>query len=656
MQATWVKPKSKKQLKKMFDKNFRVLSHRWPHIAKMMKSLKGGLKCEPVFDSLLGRPNLIVHTPDGKKVYLHSPDPIAEAQTKVNSPKNRYPQFLVFLGLGLGFYPLFFLKEKGKYIKHMLVIERYPDILYWAMHLVDLTPLFTSPKFELAVGLPKENVFPFLRKYMEASTRKYFSKVVKIITHEPSLYLAGTYYKHTVTALRDAIRETLLFFGNDPEDSLIGLDHIIENLDIIALNPGIKELFGAFKGKPAICVASGPSLKKNAHLLKEIQDKAIIICCDATLKPLLYKFGIKPHFVTSLERVEATAKFFENLPYEDVKDTWLAACPVVVRKVYENYPGPNVIVYRDFAHFKWIGIDKGILRIGPSCANMSFKIAEALGCDPIILVGQDLAFAETGESHVEGHEFGTQNVKPDPNCFYVRGNYSEKVLTTRTWYMFLKHFELDIAGYKGTCINATEGGAYIAGTKVMKLSEALEEYANEKIYALDTIRDKLKKPSPEQVMQDLEGFKGRVEETRAFMNETIERYKKELEKVENFNKNILSKILSRNEDKLLPEEIDEAKRLYEDFTKTKVDTMGHTLFYLYPMHIVQAYVIKSEVELTETFEKYNDINFSYIEWVAKHEEWFKVMIKLLETCNSRLDLVIQKVKEIEEKLYPFVKQ
>ena len=649
MQSTWIKPKSKKQLKKMYEANFRVLSQRWPHLAKMLKSFKPTLKCEPLFDSIMGRPNLLVSV-NGKKVYMHSPDPVAESLMKVKAPENKYPQFLVFFGLGLGFYPLFFLKEKGKYIKHMLVIERYPEVLYWAMHLVDLTPLFKTPRFELAVALSEDQLFPFLRKYMEFGTRKYFSKVIKIIPHEPSIAIAGEYYKKAASSLRDAVRETLLFFGNDPEDSLIGLDHILINLDIIAFNPGIKELYGKFKGRPAICVASGPSLKKNAHLLREVQDKAVILCCDATLRPLLYKFGVRPHLVTSLERVEDTAKFFEGLPPEDVKDTWLAACPVVVRKVYENYPGPNVIVYRDFAHFRWIGIDRGILRIGPSCANMSFKIAEALGCNPIILVGQDLAFAETGESHVEGHIFGTQNVKPGPRHFYVKGNYAEKVLTTNTWYMFLKHFELDIAEYKGICINATEGGAYISGTKVMRLSDAIEEYVREKIEPLDVIRQCLKKPSAEEVRGDLERFKVRLKETREFMDGVVESYKKGLEKVLEFNREVLPKILARTEDYLESEEIERSQKLYDEITQIKFGTMSKEMFYLYPMHVVQPFVIKSEVEFTEIFEKYNDFNFAYIEWVAKHEQWFKVMLQLLDQCIKRLDMAEEKVREIEDRL------
>lgn len=350
----------------------------------------------------------------------------------------------------------------------------------------------------------------------------------------------------------------------------------------------------------------------------------------------MYKYGVKPHFVTSLERVPEVVPFFEGIEPELIQNTWLAACPVVVPEVYDTYKGPKVIVYRDFAHFRWLGIDKGILRIGPSCANMSFKIAEALGCNPIILVGQDLAFAPTGESHIDGHLYGKDMVKPRKDAFYVKGNYSEKVLTYPVWYMFLKHFELDIADYPGICINATEGGAYITGTKVMKLAEAIEEYVREPFTPEKIIRETLGTVSIETTAKDLEKFTNVLNETKAFVEQVVTQYEEMLQEVQDFNKNILQEILKRTEDVLYEEEKERAKELHRKIQELKSKTMQHQLFYLYLMHVVQPYVINSEVELASCFEKYENFNFSYIEWVAKHEEWYKVMIGLIKECEKRL--------------------
>jgi len=103
------------------------------------------------------------------------------------------------------------------------------------------------------------------------------------------------------------------------------LDKHLDNIKVIADNPGINSLYGKFTGHPAVIVAAGPSLKKNAHLLKDVQGKALIISCDASLKYLL-KEGIKPHLVTSLEREHEVQQFFEGAGDPNI---YMAACPVL---------------------------------------------------------------------------------------------------------------------------------------------------------------------------------------------------------------------------------------------------------------------------------------------------------------------------------------
>ncbi len=53
-----------------------------------------------------------------------------------------------------------------------------------------------------------------------------------------------------------------------------------------------------------------------------------------------------------------TARLFDDIEAEDVKDVYLAATPVIHPETYANYPGERIITYRDFATFKWINIEK----------------------------------------------------------------------------------------------------------------------------------------------------------------------------------------------------------------------------------------------------------------------------------------------------------
>jgi len=85
-------------------------------------------------------------------------------------------------------------------------------------------------------------------------------------------------------------------------------------------------------------VATGPSLNKNIHLLKGLENKAVICAVDASLR-VMRRHNLKPHLVTSLERVLPTAKLFEGLTKEDVEGVYLSACPVIRPETYANFPG-----------------------------------------------------------------------------------------------------------------------------------------------------------------------------------------------------------------------------------------------------------------------------------------------------------------------------
>jgi hypothetical protein len=58
----------------------------------------------------------------------------------------------------------------------------------------------------------------------------------------------------------------------------------------------------------------------------------------------------------------------------------------------------------------------------------------------------------------------------------VMGNDGTPIKTNEAWYQCIRGYEVDLAEYKGTCINCTEGGALIAGARVMPFKEAIVAY------------------------------------------------------------------------------------------------------------------------------------------------------------------------------------
>jgi hypothetical protein len=280
----------------------------------------------------------------------------------------------------------------------------------------------------------------------------------------------------------------MILVGNDPTDSFMGIDNMLSNVKHIVSHAGINQLRDKFKGMPAVTVASGPSLEKNMHLLRDVHDRALIISCDASLLPLM-KRDIRPHIVATLERTVGTAKLYEDVT--DVDGIYLAFCPLVQPDLYESFHGKKIIVFRPFSHFDWFHLDKGTLPIGPAVSNMAFAIAEYLGCDPIIMIGQDLAFAEDGDTHVEDMRFGERDASYYSSVIEVEGNDGRPVKTSRMWEVLKAAHEEDIRYHKGLCINATEGGAKIRGAHVMPFSEAIKKYCRNEFFPKAIIADSI---------------------------------------------------------------------------------------------------------------------------------------------------------------------
>jgi len=175
-------------------------------------------------------------------------------------------------------------------------------------------------------------------------------------------------------------------------------DNDISCLPYVIRHRGVGELKGLFKDKPAILVSTGPSLARNIHHLKEVQDKVVIIAVGQALRPLL-AYDIKPDFICTVDFGEVNIGHFKGLMDSDVP---LVTINRTYAPLLKEWKGPKFIAATPVPGFEHMatGIltDKGFIDAGGSVAHMCFGLATLLGCNPIIFTGQDLALGET--SHI----------------------------------------------------------------------------------------------------------------------------------------------------------------------------------------------------------------------------------------------------------------
>jgi len=278
--------------------------------------------------------------------------------------------------------------------------------------------------------------------------------------------------------------------------------NLTANLCWYAAGSNTNDLYNAAAGMPAVCVSAGPSLAKNIDLLRDPvwRKKVVVISVQTALKPLLDR-GIKPDFVTALDYHAISRRFYEGIP--PLPGVTLVAEPKVHPSVIDAFPGPVRVTNNGFLERCLGPLAPQIRKIphGATVAHLSVYLAQHLGCNPIILTGQDLAFSN-GLYYCPGsaiHEvwanelssFNTlemmewQRIMRHRHFLHTRPDvHGRPVYSDDQMLTYHKQFERDFADTKQTIINATEGGLPIAHTQQMTLLEALQAHASQEVPAL----------------------------------------------------------------------------------------------------------------------------------------------------------------------------
>lgn len=167
-------------------------------------------------------------------------------------------------------------------------------------------------------------------------------------------------------------------------------ENLLLNLNQIEKSTPLNNYVNINENKPAIIVSAGPSLDKNIQTLlqhKNELDSFFIIAGNRTL-PALIKNNIVPNLVVTLDSDPKIYDMMES--YLDL-DIPLAFYEHSNSTLVNQYKGEKIYVAEILP--KAIKELSGYLGsyIGGSVAHCCMDIARIMGCNPIILAGQDCA-------------------------------------------------------------------------------------------------------------------------------------------------------------------------------------------------------------------------------------------------------------------------
>ncbi|MBW1853490.1 MAG: DUF115 domain-containing protein [Deltaproteobacteria bacterium] len=397
-------------------------------------------------------------------------DPVARAKEHAEKLELIGNNGSVLLGFGLGYLALEMVNviEEG----HLLIIcETDPALFKVALEQVDLEPVLESVKVKILVG--KEIDISIIT----ALSIKYLTSKISIVKFQPSFSIDPDAYNslqkraQETASLIQVNANTILYAGRDMAGN------VLANAPDIIRSAGVKRLFDKFKNIPAIVVGAGPSLDKNVTLLKEVKDKAVIISVDRALG-LLLPLGITPHLVPSLD-YSKTNYDEKYAPLQMDEKLFMVFTQTLYHKITKTFWGPKFSMHMSgslsgaLSHY-WG--NKGIVSPGMHVGHLAFCMAEAMGCNPIILVGMDLAFTED-KFHAESIEtnvpISTSHQTTD------EGIFGDMLKSNPSFKSFVIDLNKAIKHTNALCIDATEGGVKKKGARIMRLRDAIDEYCQD---------------------------------------------------------------------------------------------------------------------------------------------------------------------------------
>jgi len=246
---------------------------------------------------------------------------------------------------------------------------------------------------------------------------------------------------------------------------------------------------GCFTNKPAILVASGPSLEEEVNNLKTIVDKGLAyVFSVGTAINTLIQNEIYPHAACTYDPTEENQIVCKAVLEKGIKTIPLIFGSTVGYETVEKYPGPklHMLINQDSLAAFYLKADHQgrveSINDATTIAVITLQLLAKLGFNPIVLVGQNLAYRD-GKHYALGSTFhpieaGEQELT---KAILVKDVYGNEAASSHTFVRMKQQFEDYLSHYKDRDVINTQYGAHIDGTRFQSLEEVIKSQLQDRV-------------------------------------------------------------------------------------------------------------------------------------------------------------------------------
>ncbi|HMV45274.1 MAG TPA: DUF115 domain-containing protein [Leptospiraceae bacterium] len=431
--------------------------------------------------------------------------PLTASLRMIGESPIKETELVVVLGLGNP-HLITELNNKLQQNQIIIFIDSSEDVLnpLWEKFLY---PTLSIPGRHIFLG---DKLLHLLWSYIESLPIERLSGI-KVFKNQPSVQLDVNFYEEIHQKINQLFSSKMSDLLTKFEFERIWVRNSIINLIQFNRNEipcyRFKDYLGTLENIPAMLVSAGPSLRSQCPFIKKNRDKVFLIACDTALKVLL-KFNIIPDAVMTLDA--QTHSYFHFLG-EDLTEIPIFADFVTSPRLLRSLSFKSIVhsltakfqvdaygkPFREVTAGGEIVEEKlgsiGEVQSGGSVATSAFDIIRQMGCSPIFLVGQDLAYTgreihSTGTHHNEkwltiinrkkSLEKINEEIVRKRETTFVKAANGGQVLTDYVLGLYKHWFEESANSTNLPIYNINENGSYIENLKNISVATAEDVFLN----------------------------------------------------------------------------------------------------------------------------------------------------------------------------------
>ena len=326
---------------------------------------------------------------DGRRLHSRH-DPLVEAARAARAIVPAQDQLVLFLGAGLGYVVERFLAENS----HECVwLEPFPELARHALRTVEVARALETRRLRLVVGLLDEDLLEDLFRGRANTGVLFYGHQASFAAHPAYGWLQRSCEQFLNR--KSVNLATLARFDREWTRNLC------QNFSHLLAGRPVASLFDMLPGGLALVCGAGPSLAVSFGEITRLRDTGVLIAVDTAVRPIVLA-GLDPDIIVTVDPQAVNRHYLEDYRGNAIFVVDPTTSYHSLRRLpsdriyYAASPFPLARVFCEEVHGP-----PGDISFGGSVSTNAYDLAIRLGCNRVLLYGQDFGFSG-GLAHVRG--------------------------------------------------------------------------------------------------------------------------------------------------------------------------------------------------------------------------------------------------------------